>query len=246
MLLFTVDYAVNPTLPAVYDLLSNILSGIHDATSTSHFHLGGDEVIYSCWSNDKSIVSWMAENKVASYDELLSYFVLQSDKMVHDLAAIPIHWEEVFFAVKNTKNSTYTLDMSTPIQVWTNAANIASVTADGYKVIASPSSVWYANYLDITWQTMYAYDPIVGLSAAQASLVIGGEVCLWGEAIDNSNLESVLYPRAYAVSERLWSPATVTDQTAALARMEIHRCRMLQRGFTPAPFDPSTCNILYV
>jgi len=237
---------VNPTLPAVYDLLTNILQSLYDSTSTSHFHLGGDEVIYSCWSNDASIVSWMAKNEVASYDELLSYFVKQSDAIVHDLKATPIHWEEVFFAVKNTKNSTYTLDKSTQIQVWTNADNIASVTADGYQVIASPSSVWYANYLTITWQTMYAYDPVAGLSAAQSELVVGGEVCLWGEVVDDSNVESVLYPRAYAVSERLWSPATVVDQTDALARMEIQRCRMLQRGFTPAPFDPSTCNVMYV
>lgn len=237
---------MNPTLPGVYDLVSTILRGLKDSTGTSHLHLGGDEVVYSCWSNDKSIVSWMAANQVASYDEMLSYFVLQADKIVHQLEAVPLHWEEVFFAVKNTKNSTYTLDKSTLIQVWTNAANIASITADGYKIIASPSSYWYANYLDITWQTMYAYDPVVGLSTEQASLVIGGEVCLWGEAIDNANLESVLYPRAYAVSERLWSPSTVVDQTAALVRMEIQRCRMLQRGFNPAPFDPSTCNILYV
>lgn len=237
---------MNPTLPAVYDLLTNLLESISDATSTTHFHLGGDEVIYSCWSNDVTIVNWMKQNQVASYDELLSYFVKKADGIVQNMKAVPIHWEEVFFAVKNTKNSTYALDMNTLIQVWTNAANVASVTADGYKVIASPSSVWYANYLTITWQTMYTYDPTAGLSTTQASLVQGGEVCLWGETVDNTNLESVLYPRAYTASERLWSPATVVDQVDALYRMEIHRCRMLQRGFTPAPFDPSTCNVLYV
>ena len=49
----------------------------------------------------------------------------------------------------------------------------------------------------------------------------------------------MLYPRASAAAERLWSPESVTDQTAAQARLITQRCRLLNRGFSSAPVLPA-------
>lgn len=48
---------------------------------------------------------------------------------------------------------------------------------------------------------MYTYDPTVGLAQSEKRLIVGGEVELWGEHIDETNVEAVLYPRACAVGE---------------------------------------------
>lgn len=59
--------------------------------------------------------------------------------------------------------------------------------------------------------------------------VIGGEVCMWGEYVDGTNLLSRLWPRASAVAERLWSPAQITSDTDSAAfRLDQQRCRMLK------------------
>ena len=55
-----------------------------------------------------------------------------------------------------------------------------------------------------------------------------------------------MYPRAFAVGERLWSPATTIDLVDAKARLLIQRCRSKQRGFKSAPIEPGYCSVHYV
>ena len=52
---------------------------------------------------------------------------------------------------------------------------------------------------------MYSYDPLEGVPAASHHKVLGGEVHVWSEAIDGVNLDSVVWPRAAAAAEVLWS-----------------------------------------
>ncbi|KAL3210674.1 hypothetical protein MRX96_008624 [Rhipicephalus microplus] len=81
----------------------------------------------------------------------------------------------------------------------------------------------------------------------QKALVQGGEACIWGEYVDATNLISRTWPRASAVAERLWSPASVeyTDTTAS--RFEEQRCRMLRRGLKVEPENgPGVCDCDYL
>lgn len=120
---------------------------------------------------------------------------------------------------------------------------MANVTKSGY--FALLSSPWYLNVISYgsadIW-SFYAADPhdFPG-SDAQKSLVIGGELSMWSEWVDSTNLQSRTWPRGSAVAERLWSAASVTDVVDAAARLEVHRCRLLARGVPAEPIGPSYC-----
>ncbi len=234
------DFALNPTLDETYSTIQNILSDVVKATNVQRLHLGGDEVVYGCWKNDSSIIDWMSQKQWTDYNQLLGYFVDRADKIANNLGAAVTHWEEVFTAGA-------TVPANTIFQVWTDSSKMSAVTAAKYQVIASPSNYWYLNIATNTWQNMYSYDPATGLSVDQASRVIGGEGALWGEYIDETNIEQNIYPRACSVAERLWSPSTTKDTTDALNRLVIQKCRLVNRGVRSSPVQPADyCTEVYV
>ena len=62
------------------------------------------------------------------------------------------------------------------------------------------------------------------------------------EFVNSVNLIPRLWPRASAVAERLWSPASVKDVDAAARRLQEHECRMLGRGYPVEPANgPNFC-----
>lgn len=234
------NYALNPTLEVTYSTLQNVLGDIVKATKVPRLHLGGDEVVYGCWRNDTSIINWMNDKHWTDYNQLMGYFVDRADKIANGLGVSVTHWEEVFTAGARVPANTI-------FQVWTDSSKMSAVTAAKYPVIASPSNYWYLDIATNTWQNMYKYDPATGLSAQQASLILGGEAPLWAERIDEMNIEQNIYPRACSVAERLWSPSTTTDLTDAQNRLVIQKCRLLNRGVRSAPVQPADyCSEVHV
>lgn len=100
---------------------------------------------------------------------------------------------------------------------------------------------WF--WLD-TWQQMYNVDPTAGsYSGPGAGRVVGGEANMWTEQVSALTLHARVWPRASAVAERLWSPASVNDSAAAAQRLATHRCRLAARGIPTGPIWADYCNI---
>jgi hexosaminidase len=58
------------------------------------------------------------------------------------------------------------------------------------------------------------------LTAAQQQLILGGEAALWAELVPATVLDLKLWPRLYAVAERLWSPADMHDESSMYQRLQ--------------------------
>lgn len=75
---------------------------------------------------------------------------------------------------------------------------------------------------------------------AQLRLVAGGETTMWNVCVDQHNFDGIVWPRAAAAAEQLWSPQAATDNsTAAMPRLAVHRCRLLDLGVQAGPLSSS-------
>lgn len=65
----------------------------------------------------------------------------------------------------------------------------------------SDQGTWYLDHLDVTWDKVYNTEPLLGITDSdEKKLVIGGEVCMWGETADGSDILQTIWPRAAAAA----------------------------------------------
>ncbi|KAL2227610.1 UNVERIFIED_CONTAM: Beta-hexosaminidase 1 [Sesamum indicum] len=90
----------------------------------------------------------------------------------------------------------------------------------------------------VTKVFVYYAEPLEGITdVSEQKLVLGGEVCMWGETADASNVQQTIWPRAAAAAERLWSnkESSGNPRSSVLPRLEYFRCLLTRRGVPAAP-----------
>lgn len=97
-----------------------------------------------------------------------------------------------------------------------------------------------------SWQLIYSHDPVANIAKEAAKNVVGGEVAVWSETIDTTNLDVLVWPRASAAGEVLWSgrqdaAGQNRSQYDASPRLAEMRERMVARGVRAAPVQMIFC-----
>jgi hexosaminidase len=93
---------------------------------------------------------------------------------------------------------------------------------------------------------MYSYDPHAGVPVEQQALVLGGEAHIWAEQTDGVNLDGMVWPRAAAAAEILWSGAKDNlgqnrSQIEAAPRLSDLRERLVGMGIQAEPIQMPFC-----
>ncbi|KAG0373350.1 hypothetical protein BGX24_011821 [Mortierella sp. AD032] len=195
------------------------------------------------------------EERQSGEDRLLELYLDRIFAMFLAQGKRPIVWEEM--ALEHNVR----LPKSAIIQVWKDATNAKKVIAQGRPVILSSSEFWY---LDCgaggwligsegqswckfaSWQRIYSYALTDGMTEEEQKMIYGGEICMWGEQTDSSNLHSNIWPRSAAAAEVLWSGTKDAKGHArplldAARRLSAVRERLVQMGVRAAPMFPSWC-----
>lgn len=219
------------------EAIQAVLSELAALSPDQFFHLGGDEVDQTCW-NTSSVLAWMANQHppMTSTDQVYEYFVSTVDEMAINLKKSPIRWEEVW-AHFGTQ-----LDMQTVIHAWLSREAVINATNLGYRAIWSVDGQYYLDALLEPWEQFYNVDILEGVTNSSAiPLILGGEVEMWAETADGSDVLQTIWPRAAAAAERQWSYDAVTNSSDpnVAPRLQAFRCLLLERGIPAAPVTNS-------
>ena len=177
-----------------------------------YFHIGGDEVTGKQWKNSARIRAFMRKQHLKTTEELQAYFNRRLQKVVARHGKKMVGWDEI-------------LDPDLPkdivIQSWRGQKSLAEAARHGFSSILSWG--YYLDHIEPA-STLYAVDPLDrdarALTNEDQTRILGGEVAMWSEFVNEENVDSRIWPRAAAVAERLWSPRDVTDVSSMYRRLD--------------------------
>ena len=196
------SYAMDPTREETYQFLDRFLTEMVTLFPDAYVHIGGDETTAPDWKTSPRIQAFMHDHGLKDSGALQAYFNQRILRILTRLNRHMIGWDEIFNPA---------LPKDVVIQTWRGEASMATSSADGYQGILSAG--YYLDGMQSA-ETHYLVDPEpseAALTPRQRSLVLGGEVAMWGEFVNPQTLDSRIWPRAAAIAERLWSPESVRD-----------------------------------
>ncbi|XP_041966187.1 beta-hexosaminidase subunit alpha isoform X2 [Alosa sapidissima] len=237
---------VNPILASSYSFMAKLLKEVTSVFPDSFLHLGGDEVNFSCWRSNPDVRAFMKKMGFGTdFTKLEALYVENMVSITSALNRTSIVWQDVFDYHEK-------IPTDTVLEIWKGlppayAQELSRITGAGHRVLLS--APFYINHIRYgqDWRDSYLVKPLnFSGTEEQKRLVIGGEVCMWGEYVDATNLSPRLWPRGCAAAERLWSDEEQTSSVdAAFPRLTDFRCRLLRRGIRAEPLFVGHCQQEY-
>nr|XP_023013669.1 chitooligosaccharidolytic beta-N-acetylglucosaminidase isoform X1 [Leptinotarsa decemlineata] len=241
---------LNPANSNLYRVMNDLFTDIVEMLpNTGMFHMGGDEVFIPCWNSTQEIRDYLKDKPLTTetfYDLWAEHQkkALQSfDSAIGHQHSSIVLWTSQLTQPDVIKK--YLPKERYIIQTWVPTkqdALIGDLLKLGYRVIVSTKDAWYLDHgfwgttQYYNWKKVYenkVYD-------YSHEAVLGGEVCMWGELVDDSNVQSRTWPRAAAAAERLWTNPRSSAQYAE-TRFFAHVARLVKRGINAGPVTPLWC-----
>ena len=215
------DPTMDPTREQTYEFLDGFIGEMAALFPDEYFHIGGDENNGKQWQANPHIQEFMRAHGYHTTAELQTYFNQRVLKIVQKHGKKMVGWDEVLMP---------DLPKDTVVQSWRGYKSLDQAAREGYNTIWSTTY-----YLDHMGPAEYHYlsDPLPADSALtpdQASHIVGGEVCAWGEYLSPENIDGRIWPRTAAIAERFWSPREVTNVADMYRRLEAVSVWLEQAG----------------
>jgi hexosaminidase len=237
-----IDNTLNPTDENVYKFLDKIFTEIAAIFPFEYIHIGGDECYKGFWEKDPAVQAFMKKNNIRTGEELQSYFTRRLTKMIMDKKKKVIGWDEILEGG---------LASGAAVMSWRGTKGGIEAAHQKHQVVMSPAPMYYLDmgqgepsieppiYSTARLKETYSHEVIP--PGVDSVYILGGQGNLWTEQIPTeAQVEYMTYPRAFALSESLWSPKSKKNWNSFVEKVEEHFARLDNAGinFAPSMYDP--------
>ncbi|MFT3748270.1 MAG: family 20 glycosylhydrolase [Agriterribacter sp.] len=237
-----VDNTLCPANEKVYEFLDKVFTEVAQVFPFEYIHMGGDETARNFWEKSPQIKALMQREKLKNLDEVQSYFVKRVEKIVNSKGKKLIGWDEILQGG---------LAPNAAVMSWRGIEGGIAAAKQKHEVVMSPTTFVYLDYMQgdpsieppvyasLRLSKAYQFEPVP--DGVDAQYIKGGQANLWTEQVYNMrHLQYMIWPRAFAVSEAVWSPKEKRNWDNFAGRVEKHfeRFDITDKKYSPAIYDP--------
>jgi len=237
-----VDNNLCPAKESVYEFVDKVVAEVAALFPFEYLHMGGDEAARNFWKTSDAIQALMAREQLKDLDAVQAYFVARVQKIVNAHGKKMIGWDEILQGG---------LVPGAAVMSWRGMKGGIEAARLGHEVVMSPTNYAYLDYMQgdpaieppvyatLLLSKAYQFDPVP--EGVDPQLIKGGQANLWTEHVYNvRHLQYMVWPRALAIAEALWSPKAARDWAGFVPRVEAHLSRFdaARVKYAPSLYDP--------
>lgn len=234
---------------STFNFLQDVLDEVMALFPSSYIHIGGDECPKTRWKVCHKCQQRIKILGLKDEHALQSYFVQRIEKYINSKGRNIIGWDEILEGG---------LAPNATVMSWRGEEGGKAAMAQQHRVIMTPESHCYFDYYQSLYaneplaaggytplKKVYDYEPMAGSAdtSGKSNYLAGIEGQAWSEYYtDATKAAYMIFPRALALAELAWSPATERNYDAFLQRLRKQKSLLQQAGISYANhFDEITC-----
>ena len=215
-----------------FTFLQDVLDEVISLFPSPYIHIGGDECPKKRWKESAFCQQLMKANGLTDEHQLQSYFTQRIEKYLNTKGRSIIGWDEILEGG---------LAPNATVMSWRGMSGGIEAAKSGHDVIMTPGSHCYFDHYQAdpdvepiafggltTLEKVYSFNPVPAqLTSSEAKHILGAQGNLWTEYIGSTDqAEYMAFPRAIALAEVLWTPASKRNWNEFALRLDKHLDRL--------------------
>jgi len=237
-----IDNTLCPANEKVYEFIDKVVTEVAELFPFEYIHMGGDECAKNFWEQNDSIKALARNNNLKTMQEVQAYFTGRVEKIVESKGKKFMGWDEILEGG---------LTPSAAVMSWRGMKGGIEAAKMNHEVVMSPTTYAYLDYMQgdpaiepkvyATLRLSKAYQFEPQPDSVDARFIKGGQANLWAEQIYNlRHAQYMTWPRAFAISESVWSARGKKNWDSFVTKVEDHFARFDQAEvkYAPSMYDP--------
>lgn len=238
-----IDNTLCPAKENVYEFLDKVMTQVAALFPFEYIHVGGDETPKNYWEKSSEIKALMQKEGLKNMEEVQSYFEKRLEKIVISKGKKFMGWDEILEGG---------LAPSAAVMSWRGMKGGIEAAKMKHEVVMTPTNYAYLDYMQgdpiieprvyatLRLNEAYKFEPLP--DGVDPKYIKGGQANLWTEQVYNMrHAQYMIWPRALAIAESVWSPKNKKDWDSFVPRVEKQFERFEEAGikYAPSMYDPS-------